>query len=29
VATLLVDVLTRLDPQIPEPEAGLGGLVVD
>jgi hypothetical protein len=29
VATLLVDVLTRLDPRIPEPEAGLDGLVVD
>jgi PPK2 family polyphosphate:nucleotide phosphotransferase len=29
VATLLVDVLTRLDPQIPEPEAGLDGIVVD
>jgi PPK2 family polyphosphate:nucleotide phosphotransferase len=29
VATLLVDVLTRLDPQIPEPEAGLEGLVVE
>ena len=29
VATLLVDVLTALDPQIPEPEAGLEGLVVE
>ena len=29
VATLLVEVLTALDPQIPDPEAGLEGLVVD
>ena len=29
VASLLVDVLTRLDPQIPAPEAGLEGLVVE
>jgi polyphosphate kinase 2 (PPK2 family) len=29
VAELLVDVFRRLDPQIPEPEAGLEGLVVE
>ncbi len=29
VATLLVDVLTTLDPQIPDPEPGLEGLVVE
>ena len=29
VASLLVDVLTALDPQIPDPEPGLEGLVVD
>jgi PPK2 family polyphosphate:nucleotide phosphotransferase len=29
VATLLIDALTALDPQIPEPEAGLEGLVVE
>jgi PPK2 family polyphosphate:nucleotide phosphotransferase len=29
VATLLVDVFQALDPQIPEPEAGLEGLVVE
>jgi PPK2 family polyphosphate:nucleotide phosphotransferase len=29
VATLLVDVFERLDPQIPDPEPGLGGLVVE
>ena len=29
VASLLVDVLTDLDPQIPEPESGLEGLVVE
>jgi PPK2 family polyphosphate:nucleotide phosphotransferase len=29
VASLLVDVLTRLDPQIPDPEPGLEGLVVE
>jgi len=29
VATLLVDVFSELDPQIPDPEAGLEGLVVE
>jgi PPK2 family polyphosphate:nucleotide phosphotransferase len=29
VASLLVDVLTALDPQIPDPESGLEGLVVE
>jgi PPK2 family polyphosphate:nucleotide phosphotransferase len=29
VASLLVDVFTRLDPQIPDPEPGLEGLVVE
>jgi PPK2 family polyphosphate:nucleotide phosphotransferase len=29
VASLLVDVLTALDPRIPDPEAGLEGLVVE
>jgi len=29
VASLLVDVLTRLDPRIPDPEPGLEGLVVE
>ncbi len=29
VASLLVDVFTRLDPQIPDPESGLEGLVVE
>ena len=29
VATLLVDVLRGLDPQIPDPEPGLEGLVVE
>ncbi len=29
VASLLVDVLTALDPEIPDPEPGLEGLVVD
>ncbi len=29
VAQLLVDVLTRLDPRVPDPEAGLEGLVVE
>jgi hypothetical protein len=29
VAQLLVDVLTGLDPQIPDPEPGLEGLVVE
>ena len=28
VSTLLVDVLTELDPRIPEPEAGLDGVIV-
>ena len=28
-ASLLVDVLTRLDPKIPDPEPGLEGLVVE
>jgi hypothetical protein len=29
VAALLVDVFQRLDPQIPEPESGLEGVVVE
>ena len=29
VASLLVDVLTALDPEIPDPEPGLEGLVVE
>jgi polyphosphate kinase 2 (PPK2 family) len=29
VASVLVDVFTKLDPQIPDPEPGLEGLVVD
>jgi PPK2 family polyphosphate:nucleotide phosphotransferase len=29
IGALLVDVFTRLDPQIPDPEAGLEGLVVE
>jgi PPK2 family polyphosphate:nucleotide phosphotransferase len=29
VASLLVDVFTKLDPQIPDPESGLEGLVVE
>jgi PPK2 family polyphosphate:nucleotide phosphotransferase len=29
VGTLLVDVLTRLDPQIPEPESDLEGIVIE
>jgi hypothetical protein len=29
VGTLLVDVLSRLDPQIPEPESDLEGLVIE
>jgi PPK2 family polyphosphate:nucleotide phosphotransferase len=29
VASLLIDVFTRLDPQVPEPEADLAGLVVE
>ena len=29
VSTLLVDVLSAIDPRIPEPEAGLEGLIVE
>jgi polyphosphate kinase 2 (PPK2 family) len=29
VAKLLIDALERLDPRLPEPEEGLGGLVIE